>query len=299
MHHTLCALCDTDQWDRLLYAEKLPPGSFTGDKFSARRMPDRVHYRIVRCQNCGSLRSDPVLSDEELGRLYFASRVTYSSEAVYAGETYAEYLGECLVLAPARDRLLEIGCGTGFFLERALDLGFKDVCGVEPSRDATEKASDRVRAHIRNDCFRAGLFPDASFDIICGFQVFDHLARPNDILQTCRRALRPGGLVLWIHHDASAWTNRVLGEASPIIDVEHIHLFDQRTMAQMLKKNGFEVLRVFGVHNRYPLHYWLSLAPLPNALKQSLLPTLRRSRAGRIAVRWKAGNFGIVGRRSA
>ncbi len=299
MHHTLCALCETDRWDRLLYPQRLPPGSLGHDKFSARRMPDRLHYRIVRCQKCDSLRSDPVLSDEELGRLYSASRMTYGEEAAYAGATYAAYLRDCLSLAPGRDRLLEIGCGTGFFLERALDLGFQEVCGVEPSRDAVEQASERVRGHIRVDCFREDLFPDAHFDMICGFQVFDHLAHPNEILQTCRRVLRPGGLVLWIHHDASAWTHRVLGQASPIIDVEHIYLFDRRTMARILEKNGFEVLRVFPVANRYPLHYWLSLAPLPEGFKRHAIPVLRRARLGYLALRWNAGNFGIVARGSA
>lgn len=296
MHHTLCALCETDQWDQPLYPEKLPPGSFTGEKFSARRIPDRIHYRMVRCSNCGSLRSDPVLLDDELAGLYSASRMTYGEEATYAGETYAAYLGDCLTLAPARDRLLEIGCGSGFFLEKALELGFHDVCGVEPSRDAIEQASERVRPYIRNDCFRGGLFADASFDVICGFQVFDHLSHPGEVLQACRRALRPHGLVFWIHHDAGAWTHRVLGERSPIIDVEHIYLFDQRTMARLLEKNGFEVLRVFPVRNRYPLSYWLSLAPLPDSLKHRAISRMRHAALGRIPLSWNAGNFGIVGR---
>jgi 2-polyprenyl-3-methyl-5-hydroxy-6-metoxy-1,4-benzoquinol methylase len=299
MHHTLCALCESDGWDQQLYPEKLPPGSFTGERFSARRMPDRVHYRMVRCGNCGSLRSDPVLSDDELAGLYSASRVTYGEEAAYAGDTYAAYLRDCLALTSARGRLLEIGCGTGFFLERALDLGFSEVHGVEPSRDAIEQASARVRAHIRDDCFREGLYPENFFDIICGFQVFDHLTHPNEVLQACRRALRPRGLVFWIHHDLGAWTHRLLGEASPIIDVEHVYLFDQKTMGRMLAKNGFKVLRVFRVRNRYPLHYWTSLAPLPSAFKRGLLPILRHTALGRIALSWNAGNFGIVGVRDS
>jgi len=200
-----------------------------------------------------------------------------------------------LPLAPGRDRLLEIGCGSGFFLECALDLGFAEVHGVEPSRDAVETASPRVRAAIRNESFRDGLFPDNYFDIVCGFQVFDHLLDPTETLRVCRRILRPGGLVFFIHHDAGAWTNRLLGERSPIIDIEHTYLYDCGTMARILKKNGFEVLRVFPAENRYPIYYWSSMAPLPFALKRWLIPKLRKSRAGRWPVAWKAGNLGIVG----
>jgi len=92
-------------------------------------MPDRVHYRMVRCGHCGLVRSDPVLDEAELRDLYAASRLTYQHEAGFAGETYAHYLREWLPLVPGKNRLLEIGCGSGFFLERALDLGFAEVSG--------------------------------------------------------------------------------------------------------------------------------------------------------------------------
>ena len=295
MHHTLCAICDTDRWDRPLYPEALGDGAFTSERFSARRIPDRVHYRIVRCANCGLIRSDPVLEESELARLYAQSHVTYARESGFAGDTYARYLREILPLAPVRGRLLEIGCGSGFFLERALDLGFSEVSGVEPSRDAVEAASPRVRDSIRLDGFRDGLFPERHFSVVCGFQIFDHLAYPNQTLQACRRVLRPGGLIFFIHHDAGAWTHRLLGERSPIIDVEHIYLYDRRTMARILAKNGFDVLRVFRVRNRYPIDYWTRMAPLPAGLKSRLLPRLRNSTLGRLTVAWNAGNLGIVG----
>lgn len=295
MRHTLCAICDTDRWDQPLYAEALGDGAFTSDRFSARRIPDRVHYRMVRCGNCGLIRSDPVLEETELAGLYAASELTYAQEAEFAGETYAGYLQDILPLAPTRDRLLEIGCGSGFFLERALALGFAEVSGVEPSREAVAAASPGVRDAILLDSFRDGLFPEGHFSVVCGFHVFDHLSNPNETLQACRRILRPGGLILLIHHDAGAWTHRLLGERSPIIDVEHIYLYDRRTMARILVKNGFEVLRVFSVRNRYPVYYWAGMAPIPTGLKHRLVPKLRNSTLGSRAVAWNAGNLGIVG----
>jgi SAM-dependent methyltransferase len=295
MRHTLCAICDTDRWDLQLYAEALGPGAFTSERFSARRMPDRVHYRMVRCGNCGLVRSDPVMDEPELARLYAASQVTYTPEAGFAGDTYAQYLRELMPLIPAKDRLLEIGCGSGFFLERALDLGFREVAGVEPSRHAVEAAAPEVRRQIRNEGFRDGLFPEGHFSVVCGFQVFDHLSNPNETLAACRRVLRPGGLIFFIHHDVGAWTHRLLKKRSPVIDVEHIYLYDRRTMARVLAKNGFEVLRVFPVRNRYPIYYWCGMAPVPSGVKRWLVPRLRGSRLGRAAVAWNAGNLGIVG----
>jgi len=299
MIHTQCAICESDAWDRELYLDRLGVGAATYGRFSARRQPDRVHYRIVRCRKCGLVRSDPVLSEEELARLYRGSTFDYEEESVCARLTYAKYVGESLPLLKARVRMLEIGCGNGFFLEKALELGFAEVYGVEPSRLAVEAASSRVRDCIKNELFQAGLYPPGWFSLICGFQVLDHLTRPSEALQACRVLLEPGGLALFINHDVGAWTNRILGERSPIVDIEHTYLYDQKTVARLFRKNGFEVLRVFPVRNEYPLTYWCKMAPVPAWFKGKLLPVVKRARCGRWIVPLRAGNLGILARAGA
>ncbi len=297
MIHTKCAVCDTDRFDRLLHRDSLGTDGLTNAHFSARRTPDRVHYRMVQCARCGLVRPDPIMNNSELARLYSGSSFTYAEESSYTRATYGRYLRECLPLLSGRERLLEIGCGNGFFLEEALACGFQEVRGIEPSEDALRQAPAGIRSQIVGDVFREGLFPEEHFDVVCAFQVFDHLIDPNQALRGCWQVLRPGGLALFINHDVGALTNRLLGERSPIVDVEHTFLYDRKTMAKLFTKNGFEVLRVFSVENRYPLHYWCKMAPLPVTLKQTLLPRLRRSRLGLIPLPLKAGNLGIVARR--
>lgn len=271
MIHTLCAICETDTPEHEMYPERLGPDAATPARFSARRVPDRTHYRIVRCRKCGLVRSDPVLPASEVQSLYEDSSLNYSQEIPYARATYGRYLRECLHLVSDRKRLLEVGCGNGFFLEEALTCGFTEVHGVEPSRHAIDLASPEVRNCIHQGTFQDGMFPAGYFDVLCAFQVFDHIAYPNQMLQACRRALRPGGIALFINHDASMWTNRVLGERSPIIDIEHAYLYDRGTMAEIFRKNGFEVVNVFSVENRYPLYYWCTMSPLPAGLKRRLI----------------------------
>ena len=297
MIRTQCAICDTDAWDRLLYETTLDFKRLSFECFSARRIPDRVHYRTVVCRKCGLIRADPILSDCELERLYGASTFTYEREAPYTLKTYARYFREILHLTPDKSRLLEIGCGNGFFLAEALACGFTEVYGVEPSSAAVEQASPLVRGGIQVGVLKNGLFPDGHFSMICGFQVLDHVADPNVTLSLCRRLLRPGGLAFFIHHDAGAWTHRFLGESSPIFDVEHVYLFNRSTVRRIFIKNGFQSLRVFPVANTYPLYYWFHLMPLPSVIKQAFLPRLRASSLGGMAVRLRAGNLGIVARR--
>lgn len=293
---TCCAICGAGGTDAEVYEDTVGRDGATFDRFSARRTPDRIHYRMVRCRECGLLRSDPILQEGELARLYRGSSMTYANEAALAGATYAEHLRRCLPLVPMKARLLEIGCGNGFFLEQALALGFHEVRGVEPSIHAVNLAPAHLRDSILNDVFRDGLYPPGYFDVVCAFQVFDHMAHPNDVLQACRRVLRPGGVALFINHDAGAWTHKLLGERSPIIDVEHIYLYDRGTMRRIFSKHGFEVLSVFPVRNRYPLRYWWKMAPVPSLLKRLLAGYLGRSGAGRWTVSVRAGNLGLIAR---
>ena len=140
MIHTQCAICKSDAWDRELYPARLGAEAATYGRFSARRQPDRVHYRIVRCRKCGLIRSDPVLPEEELARLYRGSSFDYEDESICARLTYAQYVSESLPLLTERTRMLEIGCGNGFFLQKALELGFAEVYGIEPSCQAVAAA---------------------------------------------------------------------------------------------------------------------------------------------------------------
>jgi len=294
MIQTRCAICESDAWDRELYPARLGADAATYGRFSARRQPDRVHYRMVRCANCGLIRSNPVLPEREIARLYRGSSFDYEDESACARLTYARYVEESLPLLRERARMLEIGCGNGFFLEKALEFGFAEVYGVEPSCQAVATAPPTLRGRIKNDLFQSGLYPPAWFNLICGFQVFDHLTRPNEVLQACRLLLARGGLALFIHHDEGAWTHRILGERSPIIDIEHTFLYNKKTTARIFSKNGFDVLRVFAVQNTYPLAYWCKMAPMPEWLKAKLLPVVRRSRCGHWLVPMRAGNLGVL-----
>ncbi len=79
-----------------------------------------------------------------------------------------------------------------------------------------------------------------------------------------------------------------------MIDIEHVVLYDRRTIATLFANNGFHVNRVFGVANAYPLTYWLRMAPLPGWLKRSGLKLLEATGLERAVIRANFGNMGII-----
>src|ERR1043166_6486537 len=126
LRHTRCAICETEGNAEELYPANFQPEDLNPEVFSARRVPDRIHYRMVRCQNCDLVRSDPVASAELLSKLYAESTFDYGSEVENLRATYGKHLTQLEKLGVNKGALLEIGCGNGFFLEEALRQGYRE-----------------------------------------------------------------------------------------------------------------------------------------------------------------------------
>lgn len=293
MKQQYCALCGHDKYT-IIYPANFFLSQLTAHTFSARRIPDKIHYQIVRCNQCGLIYSNPILKLAKINDLYKQSKYTYKEHEKNLIDTYGYYLGFLITPLSKKNNLLEIGCGNGFFLEYAKKAGFKHVYGVEPGSETVNQALPRVRKWIVNDIFKPGQFKPETFDVICCFQVLDHIPDPNEFVRECFKILKPHGLMLCINHDSKAYWAKLLGEKSPIIDIEHTYLFDKTTLPRLFTKHNFDIVDVFDVENHYPLNYWMAMFPLPSLLKQLLVYGLKIFHLGNIRLRIKAGNIGVV-----
>lgn len=93
----------------------------------------------------------------------------------------------------SRGRLLDVGCGCGFFLREALNRGW-DAVGIDPSRESI----DYLRRTIGNAGFQGTLEdvdPGEPYDAVTMINVLDHLAEPWEAAGRAAGLLRPGGLL--------------------------------------------------------------------------------------------------------
>lgn len=299
LHATECAICHTTDNSRELYPARFSADAFNEAIFSARRTPDRIHYRFVRCNSCGLTRADPVADARALAELYARSRFDYSREVPNLKATYGRYLRELEHVGVDKSALLEIGCGNGFLLEEAVAQGFRCVRGVEPSEHAVARAREDIRPFIIRDVIRPGVFGREEFAVICLFQVLDHISNPAELLDECFKLLKPGGLILCLNHNVEALSARLLRNRSPIVDIEHTYLYSPSTIARLFSAHGFNVRRVGAVRNIYSLRYIVHLTPTPLRLKRVILAALERTALGRFRLALPLGNLHIVAQRPA
>lgn len=85
-----------------------------------------------------------------------------------------------IIAAFAPTRAIELGCAAGAALEGLADLGVTSAEGVEISRMAIARASDRVRPRIHEGDVLSLPLPASAYDVVYGLDVFEHL-NPNKL----------------------------------------------------------------------------------------------------------------------
>ena len=260
-----CAICKTRGDFELVYAKNFQNSHINTSIFSARRLPDRIHGTVIKCIRCGLVRSKQFVKSSTLEKLYQNSQFTYAKLTNNLSSTYFSILNP--ILKSKDCNILEIGCGNGFLLSYLKKKGYKNVWGIEPSSNAKKKASPKIRSRIKLGILDKNIKFDQKFDVICAFQVFDHIQNPRSFLKICHKLLKPQGKVLLMNHDVESWSAKILGERSPIFDIEHTYLYSQKTIRKILNINRFIVSRVYSPPSIMTIRYILRLLPIPRSFK--------------------------------
>ena len=86
-------------------------------------------------------------------------------------------------------KLLDIGCGPGYLMEEAKELGF-DVYGVEVGQKASDIAKKKFgNEKIYNGIIEKSNFQNNSFDIIMMSDVLEHVENPLELLKKLKELL--------------------------------------------------------------------------------------------------------------
>ena len=199
----------------------------------------RAH--LVRCRDCGLVFAGRDPSEEELARNYGE----YSREDADSPLTRQRYRELLDRFEPYRrtGRILDMGCGIGYFLEEAERRGW-EAHGSEFEPRAVEIVRGKGLRCLQAP-LRAGSLEPGSFDVITAFEVVEHLREPRAEAATIAAALRPGGLFYCTTPNFGSLSRRLLRARWRVIAYpEHLSYFTPSTLRSWLARSGLAAVRL-------------------------------------------------------
>jgi SAM-dependent methyltransferase len=207
-------------------------------------------FDLTRCRRCQCVYVNPQLATEELWKLYSERdaetliRLYSRIQSSQMKQQHDRILGSLERRSPGGKRLLDFGCGAGYFVERAAERGW-EACGLEAGEWAREAARARGVSCVHVGSLAEGIFPPGHFDVACANQVFEHLPAPREELLLIRESLRPNGL-FYANVPNYACLSIVLGRDDFELNTppQHLNYFTPHSLRNLVTSCGFQVLDV-------------------------------------------------------
>lgn len=148
------------------------------------------------------------------------------------------------------ERILDVGCGPGFYCAELVDEVGPDgsIVGLDASPHMLALAARRCAVHPNIEFAEADAtalpVDDAGFDAALCVQVLEYIRDPSAVLAELHRALRPGGrVVLWdVDWATLSWHSADPGRMRRVLDAWDEHLVHRalpRTLAPAMRAVGF------------------------------------------------------------
>jgi SAM-dependent methyltransferase len=231
---------------------------FTSDAWG--QIHEHFSVKLYCCRRCGFAFFNPGLTGNEAfyrqmehAEYYTPNRPEFPRTLEFAGKK-------------GRRRILDVGCGSGSFLDLAKQAGY-ETCGIELNGQAAAKA--RAGGHVVFEQLLHELNltqTGEAFDLITLFQVLEHLSDPVGVLKQASALLKPGGFISiavpsvegiyrlipfdphqWPPHHVSRWRRKDFAQLARATDLK-------------LVECGGDILLGSGIGHAWKLHN--SLAPV-------------------------------------
>jgi SAM-dependent methyltransferase len=218
--------------------------------------PDYPDSEIVRCSACGLMSTFPVPPQEELAEDYETSYVLHHHDELpphYVPHKDARAAAQRSFVVEHSDlsvfdrvSVLDIGSGIGSLLKAFADLpNAGDLVGIEPSPTMRARAQQRVppEARLLGGLFSPNRFEEASFELVTGSHVLEHVGDPVRFLGDVRSTVRPGGLLfLEVPRETEHEVRRIV--AARHQGLMHLLFFERETLLAALHAAGWELCHV-------------------------------------------------------
>jgi len=217
-------------------------------------------YKVVKCQSCSFYFLSPRLTESSMLDLYSDDTYfeggsdgysSYSEQKIALCATFKKLMSNIDKHKLSGGRLLEVGCGYGYFLKEAAGK-FETRVGTDFSAYAAQQASnyaDRV--------YHGGIeqVPSSEkFDLIVSTHVIEHVYHPRDFIDKLLQHLHPGSAIIIATPDMGSFWRYLMGHKWTSFKLpEHVLYFDSASLSSLMRQVGLQNIKRIPYPHAFPL----------------------------------------------
>ena len=237
IYNARCPLCKSDQVN----------AAFSAEDYTV----SHEHFILMRCQACTGLFTQDAPDSNDIGR-YYASDNYISHSNTRRGlinRLYHSVRKRTLkskrrllqkALSMQTGTLLDVGCGTGAFLQYMQQVGWQ-VTGIEPDETARQNARTLHDVHplAPHELF---YLPRQSFDAITLWHVLEHVHELDQYMEQLKDLLKDNGRMFIAVPNYTSSDAAHYGAAWAAWDVpRHLYHFSPQSMRMLMGRFGLSV----------------------------------------------------------
>ncbi len=221
--------------------------------------PEGISYS--QCNACNFVYLNPVPSEKEYLEIYETGyngliekkEKKKEKNSISDSKVITNYDGlEIIKKYKTTGRFLDYGCGSGWALSLAKK--YYDVFGIDidekqlaRAKETTGLSSRIQKIDIGEEDSISHLY--GSFDIVHTYQNIEHLLSPRRYLREFNKLLKTGGILYISCPNIDSFAFECLKELNSMACISHVSMFSPKTISNVLKLEGFEILEV-GTYSR-------------------------------------------------
>ena len=221
-YHTTCLLCGSRKLKSLDGYEK---------------------HDLLKCSDCSFVFMRRIPTQEELYDHY--SVYAYEKEKEISLATKLSYFKLLNKFGKYRksNKILDVGCGEGWFLELAKERCW-EIYGTEFSARAIEICEGKG-IKIYKGVLNPENMEETNFDIIISSETLEHINNPRQECSNIYKLLRKGGLFYITTPNFNSYLRLIQKEKYSIIEYpEHLSYYSKKTLDKLLQQSGFYKLKL-------------------------------------------------------
>jgi len=201
-------------------------------------------YNIVVCLSCGFVYADTSVTQADYDRFYKEYSKYEDTKTGTGGvdnpfdwkrqQETARQIND--VLQNTNAAILDVGCANGGMLKALMELGYKNLCGIDPSPVCVANTKN-----LGIEAFQGSLFlpfKENAYDCVILSHTLEHIQDVSGAIDWINNRLRPGGIVYIETPDAARYVDFIYAPFQDF-NTEHINHFSLTCLQNAMGLSGF------------------------------------------------------------